>query len=135
MLKIANRTINGKRYDIVALAAEPGRRMLIKLFKLIGPTLSQALRGKSSLKELRIVDLSGDDLANMVMELSERVSEDDFNTIVETFLGSTQIDGKPVEPYLAFAADYGSLFKWLGFCVEHNYSSFLGDLGITNPRT
>jgi hypothetical protein len=78
----------------------------------------------------------------MVMELSERVTEADFEAIVAEFIKYTEVHTPgqtqgpvPLNPVFAFTGDYGSMFKWLALCIEHNYASFLGGLGITSPRS
>lgn len=126
--------IGGKRYLLTALSAKPGRAMLVRLTKVVGPGLASALKAASGGNLLQAdVSVLGDGVA----ELCKSLSEDDFEHVCTVFLKQTQVWGGQgfvnIPDYDAFAADYGSLFKLLAAHVEHNYGSFLGVLRSTVP--
>jgi hypothetical protein len=126
------RAINGKRYLLTALAAKPGRAMLVRLTKVVGPGLAKALKAAGSGNILQAdVGILGDGLA----ELCKSLSEDDFEHVCTTFLAKTQVHTGQgfvnIPDFDAFAADYGSLFQLLAAHIEHNYASFLGALRTT----
>lgn len=126
------REINGKRYLLTALAAKPGRAMLVRLTKVVGPGLAKALKAAGSGNLLQAdVSVLGDGVA----ELCKTLSEDDFEHVCTTFLKQTQVQASGgyvnIPDFDAFAADYGSLFKLLAAHIEHNYASFLEGLRTT----
>lgn len=121
--------INGKKYRLTALAAKPGRAMLVRLTKAVGPGLAKTLKaiGAGS-----VMQADASVLADGIGELCRTLTEDDFEHVCNVFLEQTQVwagEGYVnVRTYDAFAADYGSLFKLLAAHIEHNYASFLGGL-------
>lgn len=141
MLESVERKIGGKQYRIRQLAAEPGRRMLVRLMKLLGPSAAAALRNLQEGGSVSLQSLSTTGLADAIVELCSKITEDEFEDITKRFLQNTEVMNPAtggymeIEPFNAFAGDYGSLFKLLSFHLEFNYSSFLGGLGITGPQT
>ena len=130
----ATREINGKTYRLTALSAGPGRKMLVRLGKIVGPGLAATLKAAGSGSLLQ-ADVSV--LADGVGELCARLSADEFDDVCKIFLAQTEVhtgEGfAAMREYDAFAADYGSLFRLLAAHLEHNYSSFLGVLRLTAP--
>jgi hypothetical protein len=127
------REINGKRYLLTALAAKPGRAMLVRLTKVVGPGLAKALKAAGG---GRLLEADVSVLGDGVAELCKTLSEDDFEHVCSTFLKQTMVMGGGggfvvIQDYDAFAADYGTLFKLLAAHIEHNYASFLAGLRIT----
>ena len=121
--------INDKRYQITALAAKPGRAMLVRLTKAIGPGLARTLK---AIGGGNILQADAGVLADGLEELCKTLTEDDFEHICSVFLKQTLVWGGQgfvsIPDYDAFAADYGSLFRLLAAHIEHNYASFLGGL-------
>lgn len=128
------REINGRKYRLTALAAGPGRRMMIRLMKVIGPGLAATLKAAGGGSLLQ-ADTSV--LADGVTELCKNLSEDEFDSICKIFLEKTEVQGEKgwttIPEYDAFAADYGSLMLLLAAHIDHNYSSFFGVLKRTAP--
>jgi len=132
MLKSDTREIGGKRYCVTQLAAEPGQRLFFQLAKLIGPSVAALLR------EWQGKEVTPDTVAAALSEFVQTLTYAQFRDFVDTFMGSTDVlgeDDKRVKllsmKALAFAGDYGSLMKWVAFCLEVNYASFFGDMGLT----
>lgn len=136
MLKSDTREIGGKRYCVTQLAAEPGQRLFFQLAKLIGPSVAALLR------EWQGKEVTPDTVAAALSEFVQSLTYAQFRDFVDTFMGSTKVLGtndKGEETQapllsmkaLAFAGDYGSLMKWIAFCLEVNYGSFFGDMGLT----
>lgn len=139
MLRSDTREIGGKTYQIHELSAKPGREMMIKLFKLAGPSIAAALRSLEG--GLKLSELPSVGIADAITELCQRVSVEDFEHICNVFMSSTEVLNQETGGFVklpafnAFSGDYGSLFKLLSFHIEFNYSSFLEGLGLTKLRS
>lgn len=137
-LPSTHRTIGARTFIVTALPTAPGRRLFFKLVKICGPAITRFLRsldGKSaSLEELDVSVLAG-----AADELIKNLDEVTFEDFYKTFSDSTRVvtpEGgeAPLATYNGFSADYGSMVKWMAFCLEVNYASFFGDLGLTALR-
>jgi hypothetical protein len=134
MIQTGTREIGGYSYSVSQLGAGEGRRILIKLTKMLGPSLGHLLA---------IADGKLDQsIAGALYELSSNVSDGDFTDLCRTFGERTEveIDGKPHKldlqmQELHFAGAYGDLLKWLGFCLELNYKDFFAALREINPKS
>jgi hypothetical protein len=139
MLKTADRRIGGKEYQITQLPAKPGRSMFIRLLKLAGPAIAAAVKSATPDKDgnFTFAGISAIGLSDAVLELCERLTENEFEEICSIFLDRTQVINPvsgglvDLEKHFAFAGDYGNLVKLLGWHMEHNFSSFFEGLGIT----
>lgn len=134
----AFRKIGDKTYTVRALAAKPGRATLVRLIRVLGPTMAAAFA--SAPEGAKDAPASG--VVDALKEFCARLTEDDLEYFYAVFAECTEVQG-PSNPgpvpltdrsLDAFAADYGSMLEWLAFCVDHNYSSFLGDLKATARR-
>lgn len=122
-LQAQTRIIDGQEFTITPLGAVTGRKALTRLIKTVGPAVD-----KSSIGAL---------LSN--------INEADVDYFCDLFAKNTRIttgtdkQGNPVQPLLSdygnfdlmFAANYGTMFSWLKFCLEVNFSSFFANLGAT----
>lgn len=137
MLKSESKEIGGKRYCVTQLAAEPGQRLFFHLVKLVGPSVSALLH------EWRGGEVSTGVVASALSELVSQLEYSKVREFIDTFMTATTVigtdkDGNEVrlslekQKALAFAGDYGSLVKWLAFCLEVNYGSFFDDMGLTS---
>ena len=139
MLKSETREIGGKHYCVTQLAAEPGQFLFFQLVKFAGPSVAALLndwRGEGATVDAGTV-------GKALSELTSQLTYETFRKFVDTFIDSTVVIGgvdangneirQPLSKSkaLAFAGDYGSLVKWLGFCLEVNYASFFADMGLT----
>jgi len=136
MLRVEKRTIGKRTYQITTLGAAPGRRMLIRLLKILGPSITAALESKDGTLSLT----SGAGLSRAVSELCERLTPDEFEEICQVFFEQTEVskDAGGFIPLnndaeLKLCLDYADTFKLLTFHLETNYSSFLGGLKATAP--
>ena len=103
---------------------------MVRLFKAVGPAASAAIDSKGG--------LDSSSLSTIIGNLAESLSEEDFDYLCQAFAsgsavqnGSKLVDLKEQGVFdLHFAGRYGELLQWLWFCIEANFGSFLGDLGI-----
>lgn len=133
MLKTETREIGGKRYAVTQLASDKGIRIFFELFKLLGPGMIVMLKSWNGKKVDARAAMGG------VSELLQALDYDKFSMFVAAFMESTALigdQGQRVELVkmrsLAFAGDYASLIKWIGFCLEVNFGSFFDDMGLTS---
>lgn len=124
MLKSFSKTIGNNNYSVTALGASEGRKMLVRLVKVLGPSaLDLIVMAKTG-------TLAGAHVNNIFAGIAERLSVEDLDYAVATFGASSQVtrpDGTTVPltlqtQELHFAANYAEMFQWLGFCLEANYS-------------
>jgi len=138
MLKSETREIGGRKLEVTQLGTAQGLKLFFKLGKLVGPsvaTLIKQWQGKAISKEV---------VGEALIELLDKLEWSDFQELVVVCARSTmQIHTNdkgetvrlPLEKTIdtiAFAGDYLSLMKWLGFCLELNFASFFVDLGLTS---
>jgi hypothetical protein len=109
-------TISGVEYQITQLGAKQGRAVLARLLKILGPAA---------------------EATNPVVELSKTVTEDELEFLCSTFAKVTQFSPESGKLFLLadqfdlhFAGKYGEMFQWLWACLEANYATFLGGLGL-----
>jgi hypothetical protein len=134
MLKSQSREIGGTTYEVQTLSTEPGLRLFFQLAKLVGPATASAL------KQWQTKEMTPQMFAAGIAEFMSQLQYATFMDFVSTFQESTTVVGANGNKAklsdmkaIAFAGDYGSLMKWLGFCLEVNFKSFFVDLGLTKP--
>lgn len=120
-------TIGDFEYTVTQLGAKTGRAVAARLAKVLAP-LTKAE--------------SQDEGREALAELLSSINEADLTYLCDTFSARTSYRdlGDPSkQPELSqtfdvhFAGRYGAMLKWLMFCVEVNFSSFLDELGIELP--
>lgn len=109
--------IDGSVYTVTQLGAKVGKNLMFRLGKAL------AAAGADS-------TASG---------IASALREEDFEFVCDTFARMTTfhtLEAPSKEPRLSdlfddhFAGRYGALVKWLAFCIEVNFGSFLDELGI-----
>ena len=142
MLKSDIREISGRRFRVTEVGTEEGLRLFFKLTKLIGPSMAELLKQwqGGTLKPVHAMPALSEFIAQLQWnDLSEFVNVFAKAT-VELVQGVDEKTGEPFERQVpldktikttAFAGDYMTLMKWLGFCLEHNFASFFAGMGVT----
>lgn len=141
MITTDKKEIDGYTYEVTQLGNKKGRRLMVRLFKLVGPAAAEflaALGGKDGKDMKSIGDLSTESLANAVADFADRITEDELDHIVETLAAKTRVNqagggamadlSSDVQDQL-WAGSNTTMFKWLAFALEHNYRDFFGGLG------
>jgi CYTH domain-containing protein len=137
MLQTKTKTIGNHSYTVRQLGASEGRKMLMRLIKVLGPVLSTLLTGeggKAKVKGWSFLETPLADIGKALLTFSDRISEQDLEYLCATLGMATEVhfpDGKtrPLtleEQELHFAGRYSDMFRWLGFALEANYSDFFG---------
>lgn len=108
---------------------------MVLLYKSLGPALGVFLKGVERKQE---AEVSMEAVSQALSELAQRLSGADLKHVVAVLAKSTRIEREPdkwplLEPEVDLAGEYGLLFRWLGFALGVNYSSFFdGEAGLKN---
>jgi hypothetical protein len=121
MQRSETKEINGHNYQCTQFSASKGLKMLHRLGKILGPSLS-------SLAGMNSENLQADMLGSAIGSLFANCSEAEFETTVKELLTTTTIDGRAINFDLDFAGDLGSLFKLLAFVLKVQYGNFFDGL-------
>jgi len=121
--------IGKTRYRVRQLGASKGMRLLTRLYKLLGPSLADLLRGAGS----GLADMPTTILADALRSLSDRLPDGELDALVDELSATTEITHDNGAHWLQlrtekehhFAGNYRELFAWLGFALEVNFSTFL----------
>ncbi len=136
---VHERTFRGKTYKVELLNTLDGQDMLVTIAKFGGPGLDAFILGGAQIEATPVSVMLG-----VASELMKGLSKDLLREVVGTFAKCTKVvdegDASGNDALLsvtikttAFQGDYGSMVKWLAFCLEVNYASFLEDMGIGLP--
>lgn len=139
MLKKESKDICDVKYTVTQLPYSIGHKLLLRLYKVIGPAVAEAFANAPDLKDSAIGDLPlqkiGPALGAAAGRLAQDLSESDFDYMVDTLAEYTliEVDGKTKklsadEREFRFAGNYLELFQWIGFALRVNF------LGFSNGR-
>jgi len=135
------KTINGRQYEVTQLPYTLGHKLLLRLWRVLGPAFAEGIArtpGISGDEEVSLDNLQAlaPAFAALVKTLARDLTEEDFDFVVGTLALYTKVyDNKGAMRPLAdemeflFAGNYGELFDWLGFALKVNYSGFFSGQG------
>ena len=141
MLEVETTSIDGYTYEVTKLPYKRGRKLLLRLYKSLGPALADAmgsvpeLGGLESLDELEVQKFLPS-LAALVRTLADTLSEEDMEFMEDTLIEHTQFgqDGKLVplkgNAEFHFSGNYSVYFQWLAFALKINYLGFFDGQGL-----
>lgn len=118
-------TTGGKTFRVTQLGALQGRKVFLRLIKILGPVLSAA-QGAENPEQAT---------SALLGTIGDHVSEDDFEFLCDVFAASTEVlgdtPGKAVDLKdvfdVVFIGNYKAMLEWLAFAVKLNYESFFTD--------
>ena len=127
MIESEKKTIDGDTYTIHQLGAGEGRKMLVRLTKVLGPSLGRLAEVQGE-KDPNLSEA----IATAIYELSSHLTEADLDWACEVFGKRTELEleGGKIQVLdlelqeLHFAGRFGSMLKWLGACLEVNFRDF-----------
>ena len=138
MLESETTTINGRTYEVTKLPYKLGKKILLILYRTVGPAAAEALAKapEGNLADIQVRHLAPA-FSAAVGGLAERLEEKDFDLVVDTMAQYTKISKEGASNLIPlkgeiefhFSGNYGELFKWLGFALRVNYSGFSGEHG------
>lgn len=124
--KKRSKEINGVVYEVAPLPFSIGKVALLKFSKIATPVIAQVL-GSDGNHEAAV--------ASAIATLPALLTEEDLNYFTTEFgkqskykVGDKMVPMTSTNIELHFAAEYGSYFKWLAFCVEVNFGGFFAEL-------
>ena len=135
--------IDGHRYEMQMMAATPARRLLLRILKVIGPTLGTMLdqillniRGKGDLTGRDVIQvlmgsgIDGKAASEMITLFVDRMSEAELDYVVAQMITLCSVGGQRMNPgsYEAhFTGRPWSAMKWLAWTIKAQYSPSLSD--------
>ena len=140
MLEHEKATINSTGYKVTKLPYKASKRVLLRLYKALGPALGQgladALAGPSGLRSVLGAEI-GPALGAAVRTLAETLAEEDFDFIVEALAEYTEIS-KSTDKWVPlknemefhFSGNMPELFQWLAFALRVNFGGFFDGQGL-----
>lgn len=131
MIETVPKEIDGTTYHLHTLGARDGRHMLVRLTKVLGPSVGRLAESTVDPKGQGGKGLA-EAVAGAIYELSEHLSEADLDWICEKFGNRTEIDQEGGKRHLLdlelqelhFAGRFGTMIKWLAACLEVNFADF-----------
>jgi len=127
MRKTETVTVGSNTFQITQLGALQGRKVFLRLVKVLGPALSAAQAAASP--EAALGALLGQ---------AGAVSEEDFEYLCDVFSEHTELVAAGKSQRLkeifdvVFIADYKGMLEWLGASVKVNFASFFDGLAATS---
>lgn len=142
MLESTEREIDGTNYQYMPLMATPARELLDKLIQRFGPAVGKTIKALDQANGLSL-DHDTKDTSSMlgalaaplgegISELADKLDPKFHADLVKTLAKQTCIEVDGNWPQLAprieqhFAVNLMSEAKWIKFCLECQYSDFLG---------
>ena len=136
MLESKQRVIGEVEYLVTQLPAPQGRKLLVRLYKVLGPAIGAALKGLPEDGRASIGDIEVSSIGDAMIQLAHSLTEEDLEFLVATMTPQTQISREPgkwlalkTEEMFHWSGRYQHMFVWLGFALEVNYGSFLPGQG------
>jgi hypothetical protein len=134
-------TINGTEYEVTMLPYSLGRKLLVRLYKVLAPPLASVVAEAPNVNG--DVELNLESLATLIglapalsagaNTLAEHLTEDDLEYVVSTLMQFTKIKNErgifvpltKADAEFHYAGNYGEQFQWLWFALKVNYAGFL----------
>lgn len=137
MLKKEIKIIDGETFELTQMMATASLRLLPRLGAAMGPALSKLSITSKDIGHLDLT-MAGEAIA----ALTQKLTSDELDYIVQQLLYSLAVNGKPCEPGpgkafdIIFAGRTLLVFKLLKFALEVNYGDFFaaaGSLAVQSP--
>lgn len=133
--------IDGDLYEMSLFGATQGYRLFHRLFKMFGPSFGKLIDAVAD-SNLQDVNLSSDAVVTALRSLTDSVSEADLDVLIDALRKQTLVGVGGTEKTvplagvfeLHFSGRIGTMFKWLGWGVKVQYSSFADAFADMMPR-
>lgn len=137
-LEFRDKVIGEHTYRTKQLGAVAARKLLMRLVKVLGPAFSAFLRNNASLDSKKLLDMKLDVIAQAVEEFSNIATDEDLEYVCAVFGAVSTVefsDGRSIHldkqgQDTHFSGRLFEMLKWLGFCLEANFSDFF--VGMQN---
>lgn len=139
LLRNESTTIDGFTYRVTQFPFKRGQRLLVRLFKLAGPAIGEAIGGVNP-ERPTASDIKTQAIGAALAEFAGRLTEADFDFIVSELADYTELQVETPEGgegwvklkqqiEFHFAGEYWRMLQWLGFGLQVNYAGFLKGRG------
>jgi hypothetical protein len=157
MLKTEEKVIGEHGYRVTQLPGIKGRKVLVRLYKILGPALAALIDDTVQKPAQTITQYSADDVelssvSAALSVLAVKLREDDLEYLCEQLAACTLVNIEDTDKWVplskdlqnvVFAGAYKEMFLWLGFALEVNYGGFFDGVGgvsgfvskLANPKT
>jgi len=120
------KSIDGCGYTVYMLPPKVARKILVRIFQVLGPSLGEAFsRDEEKLSAA---------IGPIIREFTDRLSDDDLEWMMTALADVTMIDpggGKTIPLKGVFDGHFqgkiGSMLRWFAFALEVQFSDFFGD--------
>ena len=138
MLEEKRKRIGACEYQVRQLTVPVGRRLLVRLFKILGPAIGAAVGGLPEDKgdDISIGALNTRAIGDAITLLADTITEDELENLCEILADATEYSPEPdrwlplkKDSEMHWAGRYFDMFKWIAFALEVNYADFLGAQG------
>jgi len=124
-------------YRVRQLSDPQGTKLLVRLTKIVVPTVAAGLKGLPDETEgMTLADLSTAAIGDALLMLSDKITEDDMAFLCDTLAADTEFSAAGGEAWVPLTGDkhhwsgrYLQKFQWIAFALEVNYADFLGGSG------
>lgn len=124
-LKPAVKEIDGTSFAVEMLDVKTARAVLVRAARALGPALGELGKAAGS---KGVLDVGTSIAAGALGKLTENLSEADLEFFCEAFRRKSRVHVEggwiPLQD-LVFTGRMGTMFKWLAFAFEVNFSDFL----------
>lgn len=136
MLDPRETDIDGVSFKVEPLALKESRATFVRLVHMIGPAFAQM--GKAVIGSKDVLDIDSEVALAAIGTLMTDMREEDLDHCCRVFGAKTKMRAEngtyvPLSDTI-FAGRLTLMFKWLAFCIEVNYSDFLGVLKDMKAR-
>lgn len=116
--------IGGVSYEVFMLPPRVGMSMLVDIGKVVGPALGLVNAGSEDGNENEM-------FMKVASTLISGIDKQTLNYVCDKLSEVTHVNGMPLDKVFDshFMGKMGSLFQWLVFALEVQYSDFLNALG------
>lgn len=144
-LQSETRTIGDTTYRVTQLPAGKSRRLLVRLYKVLGPAFGKLLEGFDATsvtgggKAPSLLDIKMESVSQAMSTLAIHLTEEDLEFVVDRLFTGDMVemdvgDDKWVKLTkervdLHFAGKLDEMFRLLAFALEVNYASFFAGSG------
>lgn len=129
---LAQKTIEGKSYQVLACSAMDGINLGVRIAKILGPTMATWAKNAKA-------DVASDVFGQALAGLFNRLEETGAVDLVQTILNLVMCNGKPIGQtwnveYAGKLAELVQIVMFAGQAQFQNFAPALGAMGLTTTQ-
>ncbi len=135
-LETKDRTIGDTTYYVTQMPSSRARKLLVRLFKIIGPTIGALTEGSTAGK---ISEIKVKVICDVLASVAANMGDDDLEFFVREiltggFVKYATASGQPTMSLevaeIHFVGKTHDLLRLIGFALEVNFGGFFGEAGL-----